>query len=312
VRNATAALLSAALLACTAVATQQPAAVRVDVVRAPPAVLDWDPAVPPPIHVLVDVTSSMQTASTEGVTHLRAARHAAGRFLRSLSPDADVTLHVLGAAIGSTCTHAVPVKAPPDSPAGVGLARIAGALPSRSEGSLAGALEAIARRIRSEEKERVGVRVLAISDLDGSCGERDLCDAAAALSSAGADLDLVVMGEAPVPVCLERIGGDQEPPLLAASPIPPNRAAFRVTREEEPGQAPPPAVGMVGGAALKVAPGRVRIRVDLDPPVDVGPVELAPNASLRIRILEVSAGEPQRWQVFVDAAVVKGDEGLAP
>jgi hypothetical protein len=312
VRNAAAALFSAALLACAAIAPQPPAAVRVDLVRAPPEVLDWDPAVRPPIHVLLDATSSMQSASTEGVIHLRAARHAAQRFLRSISSDADVTLHVLGTVIGSTCPDAVSVKAPPGSPAGEGLARMAGALPSRSEGSLAAALGAIARRIRSEGQGRAGVRVLAISDLAGSCGERDLCDAAAALSSAGADLDLVVMGGAPVPVCLERIGGDEEPPRLAAPPIPPTRAAFRVTREEEPEQAPPAAMGRVGETAVTLAPGRVRIRVDLDPPVDVGPVELAPNASLRIRILEVSASEPQRWQVFVDGADVRGDEGSAP
>ena len=230
-RSAAAALLSAALLACAAPEPPAPAAVRVDVVRAAPPVLDWDHSAPPPIHLLLDVTSSMQAASTEGVTYLQAARHAAERFLHSLSPDADVTLHVLGTAIGSACTAAVPVEAPPDTSPGEGLAPIARALPSRSEGSLASALEAIARRIRSEEQGRAGVRFVAISDLDDSCAGGDLCDAAAALASAGADLDLVVIGEAPVPACLGQVGGDEEPPLLAAAATAPIRATFRVIGE---------------------------------------------------------------------------------
>jgi hypothetical protein len=312
VRTAAVAILSAALFACAFIKPPAPAVVRVDLVRAAPPVLDWDQAVAPPVHVLLDATSSMAEASSEGVTHLRVARHAAARFLRSLPPDADVTLHVLGTAIGSVCTEAIPVRAPPDAPPGEGLARIAGVLPSRSEGSLASALETIARRIQSEEEGRAGVRVLAISDLDGSCAERDLCHAAEALSSAGADLDLVVIGEAPVSPCLGEVGGDEEPALFAAAPVPPAPATFRVTREETRVETPPPAVGTVGGRAVHVAPGRIRITVDLDPPVEVGPVELAPNAFLRIRILEVAASDSQSFEVFVDGVDDRGEEGSAP
>jgi hypothetical protein len=312
VRNAAAALLSAALLACAAPEPLAPAAVRVDVVRLPPAVLDWSAAPPPPIHVLLDATLSMRAATTEGVTYLQAAQHAAQRFLRSLPPDAEVTLHVLGTAIGSACTYAVPVKMPPDSLPGVGLARIAGALPSRSEGSLANGLKAIAQRIGSENQGQVGVRVLAISDLEASCWRGDLCDAAAALSSVGADLDLVVIGSAEVPPCLDQIGGDEEPPLLALSPMRPLHASFRVSREQRPGEAPSPTLGSVGEPAVRFAPGRVRITVDLDPPVEVGPVDLAPNASLRIRVLEVAASGPERWEVFVDGADLRAAEGSAP
>jgi hypothetical protein len=69
---------------------------------------------------------------------------------------------------------------------------------------------------------------------------------------------------------------------------------------------------MVGGAAVKVAPGRIRVGVDLDPPVEVGPVDLAQNASLRIRILELPADESQRWQVFVGGTNLRVGEGSAP
>jgi hypothetical protein len=284
----------------------------VDVVRATPLALDLAQTLPPPIHLLLDVTSSMQSVSSQGVTHLQAARHAAGRFLRSLPPDANVELHVLGTASGSDCTAAVPVEAPPDASPGVGLARIAGAVPSRSEGSLASALEAIAARIADEGQGRAGVRILAISDLDGSCAEGDLCDAAAALFSVGADLDLVVIGGAPVPACLEQIGGDEEPPLFAAASIPPVRATFRVTSDEKREDGRPPAVGVVGEAAVEVAPGRIRISVDLDPLVEVGPVGLAPGGSLWIRILEVPASEPRRWEVFVDGPSATGVEESVP
>jgi hypothetical protein len=312
VRTAAVAILTAVLFACAIVERPAPAVVRVDLVRAAPPVLDWDQTVAPPVHLLLDATSSMEEASSEGVTHLRAARHATARFLRSLPPDADVTLHVLGTAIGAVCTDAVPVKAPPDAPPGEGLARIAGALPSRSEGSLASALESIARRIRGEEEGRLGVRVVAISDLDGSCAERDLCHAAEALSSAGADLDLVVIGEALVPPCLGAVGGDEEPPLFAAAPVAPAPVTFRVTREETRVETPPPAVGAVGGSAVQVAPGRIRITVDLDPPVEVGPVDLAPNGFLRIRILEVAASDSRSFEVFVDGAGDRGGEGSSP
>jgi hypothetical protein len=312
VRSTAAALLSAALLSCAAPEPLVPAAVRVDLIRAAPPLPDWDQLAPPPIHLLLDVTSSMKAASTEGVTYLQAARHAAERFLYSVSPDADVTLHLLGTAVGSACTQAVPVKAPPDTSPGEGLAPIARALPSRSEGSLANAIEAIARRIRSEEQGWAGVRLVAISDLDDSCERSDLCDAAAALASAGADLDLVVIGEASVPACLGQVGGDGEPPLLAAAETAPIRATFRVIGKGQGEEAPLPVVGTVGGAAVKVVPGRVRVGVDLDPAVEMGPVDLAPNASLRIRILEVPAGESQRWRVFVDGTNVQGGEGSVP
>jgi hypothetical protein len=311
-RNTGAALLCSALVACAVLNPPMPAAVSVEAVRAAPAAPEWDRVAPPPIYVLVDLTSSMQASSTGGVSHLRAAQQAAGRFLRSLPADADVSLHVLGAATGSACTSAVPLKVPLGATPGEGLARVAEALPSRSESSLASSLEAIARLLPDEERVRAGVRVLAITDLDGSCQEGSLCDAAAALYSAGADLDLVVIGQTPVPDCLEKIGGDEEPPLLAAAPLPPVRAEFRVFAEEEREGAPRREVGKVGGAAVNVAAGLVRILVDVEPPVEVGPVELAPTSTLRIRILEVPGGEPRRWQVFVNEAEVGGEEGAAP
>jgi hypothetical protein len=271
--------------------------------------LDWDPWAPPPVHLLLDVTSSMQAVSGEGVTHLQAARHVAERFLHSVSPDADVTLHVLGTATGSDCTRAVPVEPSPDTSPGEGLAPVARALASRSEGSLAGALEAIASQLRGEERERAGTRLIAISDLDDSCGGGDLCRAATALASAGADLDLVVIGEAQVPACLSEVGSDLEPPLLVAPATLPIRAPFRVIGEEQGEEVSLSAVGAVGGGAVEVAPGRIRIGVDLDPPVELGPLRLAPNASLRIRILEVPAGESRAWQVFVEMAKVETGEG---
>jgi hypothetical protein len=312
VRSAAAVLISAVLLACAAPEPPVPASVRVDVVRTAPPVLDWDQSTPPPVHLLLDVTSSMQEASTEGVTYLQAARRVAERFLYSLSPDVHVTLHVLGTAIGSGCTPAVPVKATPDSSPGEGLVPIARALPSRSEGSLASALEEIARRVRGQDQGRVGVRLVAISDLDGSCGEGNLCDAAAALASAGADLDLVVIGNAPIPACLGQVGGDAEPPLFTAAATAPTRATFRVIGEAPGDQAPLPVVGTVGDAAVKVAPGRIRVGVDLDPPVEVGPVDLAPNASLRIRILELPEGEAQRWQIFIDGSNLRAGRESVP
>jgi hypothetical protein len=132
----------------------------------------------------------------------------------------------------------------------------------------------------------------------------------ASLASAGADLDLAVIGEAPVPACLGEVGDDAEPPFLAARAAAPIRATFRVHGEGE--ETPLPVVGEVGGAPVMVAPGRIRVAVDLDPPVDVGPVDLAPKASLRIRILELLTDGSRRWQVFVDGRDVRGAEASPP
>ncbi len=156
------------------------------------------------------------------------------------------------------------------------------------------------------------MRLIAVSDLDDSCAGGDLCKAAAALASAGADLDLVVIGEAPVPACLSEIGGDVEPPLFAAAATAPIRATFQVIGEEQGEEVSLSAAGVVGGGAVKVAPGRIRVGVDLDPPVEVGPLHLAPNASLRIRILEVPTGESRAWQVFVEMAKAGGGGGSVP
>jgi hypothetical protein len=68
----------------------------------------------------------------------------------------------------------------------------------------------------------------------------------------------------------------------------------------------------VGDAAVKVPPGRVRVGVDLEPPVEIGPVDLAPNASLRIRMLELPQGEAQRWQVFIDGFNLRVGEESVP
>jgi hypothetical protein len=301
------------LLACAAPEPLAPGAVRVDVVRAAPVVRVPAGTPPPPIHLVLDVTSSMGSGRTEGVTHLQAARHAAGRFLRSLPSEAELELHVLGTVAGSGCTRAVAVQAPPGVSPGAGLARIADSLPSRSEGSLTAALETIAARLGGEQRGRLGARVVAISDLEGSCAEGDLCSAAAALFSAGADLDLVVIGDAAPPACLAQIGSDRQPPLVGAAEAPQLETTFRVSRDAGREGAPTPlAVGTVGGAALTVEPGRIRVGIDLDPPVEVGPVALAPGGSLWIRILEVPGSEPRRWQVFVEGSSARGDMESAP
>jgi hypothetical protein len=150
---------------------------------------------------------------------------------------------------------------------------------------------------------------VAISDLDGSCAEdADLCEAAAALFSAGADLDLVVIGGAPIPACLGEVGSDAELPLPAAAAPPAGSTEFRVTAEGSPEGEPALAVGTVGEGAVEVPPGRIRVSIDLDPAAAVGPVELLPGQSLQIRILEVPASEPRRWEVFIDGAG-SGDGG---
>lgn len=304
-----AALLGLSLFACAAPAPLAPATVRVDSVRAAPPVLALDLPTPTPIHVLVDLTESMQERGSAGVTHLQAARHAAVRFLRALPEETDVTLHTLGTVSSSQCRAAVPVRAPVDGPPGPALARIAASLPSRSEGSFAASLESIARNLREEPGGGAGVRVVAIGDLYDSCQQSDLCAAARAVVSAGADLDLVVIGPVPVPACIAEIGSDEAPPLAAqaAAPAP----SFHVSNEAEEAAASGALVGRIGEEPLEVAPGRIRVRVDLDPPLEVGPIDLGPGARLRIRILEVPGSAPLYREVFVDGVGV-GAGGLLP
>ena len=63
---------------------------------------------------------------------------------------------------------------------------------------------------------------------------------------------------------------------------------------------------------MQVAAGPIRVSVDLEPPVEVGPVELEAGGSLRVRILEVPESEPRRWEVFVDEASARGEVEPGP
>lgn len=247
---------------------------------------------PHPEHVqlLIDATTSMERPAAPGVRGIDAARAGAARLLRGLPAAASVGLTVLGADAGECQSPSDLVETAAGAPREPLLAALDG-LSSAGEGSLAGALDLLAAGLASQP----GARVVVFSDLRPACGG-DLCRAVSALVGAGAQLDLVVLGSAPTPECVEAFALDDAAPAgrdgRMAAP------AFRV--EAGDGRAPTVlARGLADGTPVEVEAGTARLVVDLDPPAVIGPVLVSPAALTHVRVLEFPYLEPRvrewRW-----------------
>jgi hypothetical protein len=114
-------------------------------------------------------------------------------------------------------------------------------------------------------------------------------------------VEFVVFGEAPVPDCLE----DFEVPGGWRVVADPRQTAFRIESQEP--DITTVADGIVGDEPIPVSPGAVRIVVDLDPPLEFGPVDLAPGSTARLRVLDFPALDPP-----VREATFESDAGEPP
>ena len=278
-------LLALAGFAAVAMGTDAPAPpptrVQVEVLGGAPEIPASLPAPRPGgLHVVVDLTPSLAEREQQGTDWLTASRASARRLLERLPQDRPVTLHALGVVSGSSCAGPAPAEFP-NGDAASGFVRAA---QPRSEGSLALALDAIARTLLAEG--RAGARVVAIGDLDASCGG-DVCAAARALDRAGAELDLVLLGGGSAPACLARERGAPAP-VAAAVPraaSPPFRVEPWPSVEGAPG-----ADGVAGRRDVLVrGTGQIAVLLSEPEPLYVGPLQPRPGETLQLRVLDFPA-----------------------
>lgn len=212
---------------------------------------------PPRLVALLDATAPMGARDDSGIDHLEAARTSSARWLDALPEQTPVELRVIGGVREAGCTSPARLVADADTPRDAWLGGLESLSPA-GEGSLADALFDLATAI--PRSDPTPLRVVAWSALRDTCGI-SLCDAARQLARRGGYLDLVVLGDAPVPRCLAEIE-------VAAARVPPaalREVGFRVERVgREPAVV---ACSEAGGLPVAVGPGVARLVVGLEPPL---------------------------------------------
>lgn len=302
IRCAVPALLALALAACASDGPDAPERAGADGNAVRVRLETWggfaaDRLAPPPARValLVDATAPMARRTAGGLSRIRAARAAARRFVAGV-PDQGLEVSVLGGDPRAAC------GTPPTPLAGEGepLLDALGGLRARGEGSLADALAAL-----PGPAEGGFSRVVAVSALDDPC-EGDLCAAAESLAARGIRLELVALGELPVPACL----GDG--PRLAAAAAPRAETPDAPVRFHVESAGADPAIlvcGRSGGLPVQIAPGPAEVVVELDPPLRV-PRSFVGGTRWVLQILDFPGLDPPerhwRWQAEAPPAAEDG------
>lgn len=249
----------------------------------------------PRVEMLVDVTTSMQARSGSGPSHVESALDEAESLLQSLPEGSEITLRALGHR-SQQCDageRLIGLAIPTDR--GSFAHRLRGLEP-RAEGSLAAALEDIGRDLEGRRRALRGTRVVVFTDLDDSCGG-DLCEAARSVVGAGGWLEVMTVGEAALPTCLAELGPDSG----GDGPVPdwlnPPAPAFVVESRHD--DALVTIAGRPGKKGVEVSPGLITVRIDLDPPEDVGPFRLGPGELALVRLLDFPGAVPpmRTWRV---------------
>ena len=294
------------LLGCKTPAPQPRARIAVEILYG----LSASPIVSSPLEdvgesvtILLDISSSAQ--GEEGRSQ-QAARAGFRRLRDSLGPEHRVDVWTLDAN-DERCAPTV------------GEAPLAGAEgPAHGEkNSIAGAVERIAANLEREAELSAGRdagrhRVAVFTDR-GACLE-DICRAAARLVGIGAGIDFSLFGDAPVPACLALAAqgnsntasphhdGDRAPPRFWVEPA-----------DAEPGVGGALAAGRADGASRSLPAGRVYVHVEFDGPVRFGPIDLAPDTEILLRILDFRTLEPpvREWS-WQSRAIPSGLSVRAP
>jgi hypothetical protein len=253
---------------------------------------------PESVHLIVDVTPSMELRTEHGVARLTGAKAAAAQLLASLPEDTSARVMALGHRPGLGCPPPETLGSAPESGVGVLSERIRELTP-QSEDSVAGTLRVLAREFTARPAA-APARVVLFSDLGAECGG-DLCEAASELAGAGARLDLVLLGEPALPACLASPlpvpGPGSDGPALSADAHP----SFRVLRSAASGmpEGPELATGTAGRAAVDVEPGLVEVVVETNPPERIGPFRAHAGRVTRVRMLDFPGLRPplREWRV---------------
>jgi len=250
------------------------------------------------LHVLMDVTASMQELSPAGESHLNAARGEAAQLLYGLREGTEIAVTAFGSQESDACVGAERVFAAAAPERREPVVQRIQDLPSLSEGSLAEALTEVEHDLVADGAATRS-RVVVFSDLDGSCGG-DLCAAARSLVATGAWLEIVTLGNAVAPSCLADLRPSIDRPTATGFFLPVKPPTFRVVRARS-GRERPKVLGEgnAGEGPVAVAAGMVTVVLDLDPPEEIGPFLLEPGEFARVRLLDsFDAAMPTRvWRV---------------
>jgi hypothetical protein len=289
------ALFAVALLAAcggtTPVRAPEPALVAVEILRG----ITPAPATRGRVAILIDASASMLAPAAAGVSRFAAARRRASEVLETLPPDAQASVDAIGIAGSARC----------GAPARIGsdVETDLRSLHPGGEGSLAEALRATAQELVTQNAGG-GSRIVAFSDLEDACGG-DLCAAVSDVVASGASLDLVVLGDRPTPSCVSSVAAPLGAPPGFAKAAP--ATSFRVL---------PVSGGTVEGSSdgrpVSTPAGAARIVVALDPPLEVGPITLAPGALVRLRVLDFPAAVPPVREWSLEVVASRGTVAVAP
>lgn len=227
------------------------------------------------VELLVDVSSSMRAQTPGGVPGSRVAALLAARLLEALPASTGVGVSALGTRSGECRASQALAHSPPGSPRDTLLTALEAVEPV-SEGSLAAALDLIGAGMGAQAHPQ---RLVVFTDLGRQCGG-NLCQAVAALVDDGVALDLVVVGDAGVPDCVERFVLED-----ALDVLPPPAPSFRV---ESRGARGPVllASGLADGSPIRVPAGNAHVVIGLEPEAEMGPVFFPPAALTRVRVLD--------------------------
>jgi hypothetical protein len=239
--------------------------------------------VPAPVHFVVDVTPLLDaekpTESSE--EQQRLAQSLIAPYLErhpdlAFNPSALHVFHRLESGPGDTC-------ADPTSGASFAASR-----------ALVRLQEELAKQGAAGAE-----RVVLLTAFETECAPR-LCETAGALAARGAWSLAALGSDVRVPACLESLRPAPRAtiPWLAqwSAAKPP---AFTIEAIAAGDGAPQVLAQGSAGAPVRVSAGLRRIRIALDPPELVGPIQLRPNQRLRIRVMDfpLSAPGARSWQV---------------
>jgi len=300
-------LLGALAAAAAACATAPgsggpPGTLAVEVLGGQPSLPEWLPATTPRVEIVLDATPSMTRARVDGIRGFEAARAAAARTLDDLPADTRATFHLVGGPDRSeSCTDELGALVSEPGPPVV-LADDARGAPRRGEASLPDALGRLADTLEASG-ETPRARIVVFTDLAQDCGG-DLCAATTRLVAGGASFDWVLVGDEPLPSCLEDVALDAAPPRpLAAQPLPTPPRFSVIPRDamlvggETAARAR--VEGVADGTAIGVPSGLAFVGIDLSPPANFGPVAIEAGGHYRVRVVEFPSASPpaREWQI---------------
>jgi hypothetical protein len=163
-----------------------------------------------------------------------------------------------------------------------------------AEGSIAGALARLAEDLRARGRTR-DARVVLFTDLEPGCGAEDLCAAARTLVDSGAWLDVVAIGPAPAPRCLDELRPSETEPGALVRALTRPSASWSLA---QPGS-DPVLSGRAGEGPREVLAGEWQVAVALDRPLEIAAVPVLPARTTRLRVLDFPGAAPRfAWEVL--------------